>query len=90
VPFLISVHVAVDKQRIKRDQVRFHECRDPATLDIRTPVIVHPDGYDLWLDLGMTDVEAGGARVSSDEAEGMLLHLRKSPKFRNVFSSNRD
>lgn len=33
--FFISVHVAVGKQCIKRDQVRFHECRDPAILDIQ-------------------------------------------------------
>jgi len=45
------------------NQISFHNAVTLAAHD-RTPVILDPDSYDLWLDPGMRDVSAARRRHS--------------------------
>jgi putative SOS response-associated peptidase YedK len=45
------------------NQITFHNAVTSAAHD-RTPVILDPDSYDLWLDPGMRDVSAARRRHS--------------------------
>jgi putative SOS response-associated peptidase YedK len=40
----------------------------------RMPVILDPDGYDLWLDPGMRDVAAGSELLKPCDARLMLRY----------------
>jgi putative SOS response-associated peptidase YedK len=45
-----------------------------ATVHDRMPVILDPDSYDLWLDPGMSDVEAVSALLKPFEARLMRCY----------------
>ena len=45
-----------------------------AAVHDRMPVILDPDGYDLWLDPGMKDVSAASDRLKPYDAEVMRCY----------------